>query len=171
MVEAVIHHMEHGLAPREATLKAMEEVTQPVIGIALILSAVFVPVAFIGGLTGRMYMQFALTIAISVLISAFNALSLTPALCALMLKPPKPMRGPLGAFFRGFNKVFDFVTRGYVKTSSIFVHKAILSLFVVRWWWWAQALALGPADLYLRRSGIVESVQLRQVRRFSARTR
>ncbi|MCM3900547.1 MAG: efflux RND transporter permease subunit, partial [Pyrinomonadaceae bacterium] len=81
VVEAVIHHMEHGLAPREATIKAMEEVTQPVIGIALILSAVFVPVAFIGGLTGRMYMQFALTIAISVLISAFNALSLTPALC------------------------------------------------------------------------------------------
>jgi HAE1 family hydrophobic/amphiphilic exporter-1 len=78
VVEAVIHHMEHGLAPREATIKAMEEVTQPVIGIALILSAVFVPVAFIGGLTGRMYMQFALTIAISVLISAFNALSLTP---------------------------------------------------------------------------------------------
>ena len=131
VVEAVIHHMEHGLAPREATLKAMEEVTQPVIGIALILSAVFVPVAFIGGLTGRMYMQFALTIAISVLISAFNALSLTPALCAMLLKPPKPMRGPLGAFFRGFNKVFDVVTKGYVKTSAIFVRKAILSLIVV----------------------------------------
>ena len=131
VVEAVIHHMEHGLAPREATIKAMEEVTQPVIGIALILSAVFVPVAFIGGLTGRMYMQFALTIAISVLISAFNALSLTPALCAMLLKPPKPMRGPLGAFFRGFNKVFDVVTKGYVKTSAIFVRKAILSLIVV----------------------------------------
>ncbi len=131
VVEAVIHHIEHGLAPREATIKAIEEVTQPVIGIALILSAVFVPVAFIGGLIGSMYKQFALTIAISVLISAFNALSLTPALCAMLLKPSKPMRGPLGAFFRGFNKVFDAATRGYVKTSSLLVRKAILSLAVV----------------------------------------
>lgn len=131
VVEAVIHHMEHGLEPREATIKAMEEVTQPVIGIALILSAVFVPVAFIGGLTGSMYKQFALTIAISVLISAFNALSLTPALCAMLLKPPRPARGPLGAFFRGFNKVFDVATKGYVKTSAILVRKAILSLAVV----------------------------------------
>ena len=85
----------------------MEEVTAPVIGIALILSAVFVPVALLGGLVGSMYKQFALTIAISVLLSAFNALSLTPALCAMLLKQPKPMRGPLGVFFRGFNKVFD----------------------------------------------------------------
>src|SRR3954469_25264098 len=131
VVEAVIHHMEHGLPPKEATIKAIEEVTQPVIGIALILCAVFVPVAFIGGLTGRMYKQFALTIAISVLISAFNALSLTPALCALLLKPHKPMRGPLGTFFRGFNNVFDVITKGYVKTSSILVRKAILSLIVV----------------------------------------
>ncbi len=131
VVEAVIHHIEHGLPPREATIKAIEEVTQPVIGIALILCAVFVPVAFVGGLTGRMYKQFALTIAISVLISAFNALSLTPALCAMMLKPSKPMRGPLGVFFRGFNKVFDVVTNGYVKTSGILVRKAVLSLVVV----------------------------------------
>src|ERR1700754_3307647 len=131
VVEAVIHHIEHGLAPREATIKAIEEVTQPVIGIALILCAVFVPVAFVGGLTGRMYKQFALTIAISVLISAFNALSLTPALCAMMLKPSNPMRGPLGIFFRGFNKVFDVATKGYVKTSGILVRKAILSLIVV----------------------------------------
>src|SRR6476619_3358898 len=86
VVEAVIHHLEHGLAPREATLKAMEEVSAPVIGIALILSAVFVPVALLGGLVGSMYKQFALTIAISVLLSAFNALSLTPALCAMLLK-------------------------------------------------------------------------------------
>src|SRR5436189_758824 len=131
VVEAVMHHIEHGLSPRDATSQAMKEVTQPVIGIALILCAVFVPVAFIGGLTGRMYKQFALTIAISVLISAFNALSLTPALCALLLKPHKPMRGPLGLFFRGFNNVFDVVTKGYVKTSSILVRKAILSLIVV----------------------------------------
>src|SRR6266513_1155988 len=108
VVEAVIHHLEHGLAPREATVQAMKEVSAPVIGIALILSAVFVPVAFLAGLVGSMYKQFALTIAISVLLSAFNALTLTPALCALMLKPPKPTRGPLGVFFRGFNKVFEY---------------------------------------------------------------
>src|SRR5213083_1671439 len=110
VVEAVIHHLEHGMQPREATIKAMEEVSAPVIGIALILSAVFVPVALLGGLVGSMYKQFALTIAISVLLSAFNALTLTPALCALLLKPPKPTRGPLGIFFRGFNKVFDATT-------------------------------------------------------------
>ncbi len=117
VVEAVIHHLEHGMAPKEATIKAMEEVTAPVIGIALILSAVFVPVALLGGLVGSMYKQFALTIAISVLLSAFNALSLTPALCAMMLKEPKPMRGPLGTFFRGFNKAFDATTKRYVSIS------------------------------------------------------
>src|SRR6185369_10658315 len=86
VVEAVMHHIEHGLSPKDATIKAVDEVTQPVIGIALILTAVFLPVAFIGGLTGSMYKQFALTIAISVLLSAFNALSLTPALCAMLLR-------------------------------------------------------------------------------------
>jgi HAE1 family hydrophobic/amphiphilic exporter-1 len=107
VVEAVIHHLEHGMSPKEATIQAMKEVSAPVIGIALILSAVFVPVALLAGLVGSMYKQFALTIAISVLLSAFNALTLTPALCALMLKPPKPARGPLGVFFRWFNKGFD----------------------------------------------------------------
>src|SRR6059036_475704 len=115
VVEAVMHHIEHGLSPRDATVQAMREVSAPVIGIALILSAVFIPVAFISGLTGRMYQQFALTIAISVLLSAFSALSLSPALAAMLLKPAKPMRGPLGALFRGFNKVFDKTTNGYVK--------------------------------------------------------
>src|SRR5262245_29084024 len=108
VVEAVMHHIEHGMTPREATSQAMKEVSAPVIGIALILSAVFIPVAFIKGLTGQMYQQFALTIAISVLLSAFNALSLSPALSAMFLKPAHgPARGPLGAFFRGFNWVFD----------------------------------------------------------------
>src|SRR5215468_1426920 len=94
VVEAVMHHIEHGLSPKEATHQAMKEVSAPVIGIALILSAVFVPVAFVGGLTGRMYQQFALTIAISVLLSAFNALSLSPALSAMLLKPSHgPGRG------------------------------------------------------------------------------
>jgi HAE1 family hydrophobic/amphiphilic exporter-1 len=131
VVEAVIHHLEHGLKPKEATIKAMSEVSGPVIGIALILSAVFVPVALLGGLVGSMYKQFALTIAISVLLSAFNALSLTPALCALMLKEPKPMRGPLGAFFRGFNRVFDVTTKGYVHVSRLLVRRAIVTIAIV----------------------------------------
>ena len=131
VVEAVIHHLEHGLSPKEATIKAMEEVTAPVIGIALILSAVFVPVALLGGLVGSMYKQFALTIAISVLLSAFNALTLTPALCALLLKPPKPMRGPLGAFFRGFNKVFDIVTNGYVSGAKILVRRGFITILII----------------------------------------
>src|SRR5215831_5024764 len=131
VVEAVIHHLEHGMPPKEATFQAMKEVSAPVIGIALILSAVFVPVALLGGLVGSMYKQFALTIAISVLLSAFNALSLTPALCAMMLKSPKPMRGPLGVFFRGFNKVFDTVTNGYVSTSRILVRRGILTIGIV----------------------------------------
>jgi len=131
VVEAVIHHLEHGLTPKEATIQAMKEVSAPVIGIALILSAVFVPVALLGGLVGSMYKQFALTIAISVLLSAFNALTLTPALCALMLKPPKPMRGPLGAFFRGFNKVFEVTTNGYVSGSRILARKGILTIGIV----------------------------------------
>jgi HAE1 family hydrophobic/amphiphilic exporter-1 len=131
VVEAVIHHLEHGLAPREATLKAMEEVSAPVIGIALILSAVFVPVALLGGLVGSMYKQFALTIAISVLLSAFNALSLTPALCAMLLKAPRPMRGPLGGFFRGFNKVFEVSTTGYVNVSRLLVRRSALTMVLV----------------------------------------
>ena len=131
VVEAVIHHLEHGLGPREATIKAMEEVSAPVIGIALILSAVFVPVALLGGLVGSMYKQFALTIAISVLLSAFNALSLTPALCAMLLKAPRPMRGPFGTFFRGFNKVFDVSTKGYVSTARLLVRHGIITIVIV----------------------------------------
>src|SRR5262245_61409703 len=124
VVEAVMHHIEHGMTPRDATIQAMKEVSAPVVGIALILSAVFIPVAFIPGLTGRMYQQFALTIAISVLLSAFSALSLSPALSAMLLKPAKPMRGPLGAFFRGFNRVFDRTTKGYVAGSRLLVRKS-----------------------------------------------
>src|ERR1044071_3877889 len=131
VVEAVIHHLEHGLPPKEATYKAMAEVSGPVIGIALILSAVFVPVALLGGLVGSMYRQFALTIAISVLLSAFNALSLPPALCAMMLKEPKPMRGPIGAFFRGFNKVFEGTTKGYVHVSRLLIRRGILTIGLV----------------------------------------
>jgi HAE1 family hydrophobic/amphiphilic exporter-1 len=131
VVEAVVHHLEHGLSPKEATTQAMKEVSAPVIGIALILSAVFVPVAMLGGLVGSMYKQFALTIAISVLLSAFNALTLTPALCAMMLKQPRPMRGPLGVFFRGFNRVFDVTTNGYVHVSHLLVRRGILTIAIV----------------------------------------
>ena len=105
VVEAVEHHIEQGLSPRDATFKAMEEVSGPVVAIALILVAVFVPTAFIPGITGRLYQQFAVTIAVSVIISAFNALTLSPALAALLLRPRKEARGPLGAFFRWFNRV------------------------------------------------------------------
>jgi hydrophobic/amphiphilic exporter-1 (mainly G- bacteria), HAE1 family len=131
VVEAVIHHLEHGLSPKDATVQAMKEVSAPVIGIALILSAVFVPVALLAGLVGSMYKQFALTIAISVLLSAFNALTLTPALCALLLKPPKPAWGPLGVFFRGFNKVFEITTNGYVSGSRILVRRGIITIGIV----------------------------------------
>src|SRR5262249_17464288 len=123
VVEAVEHHIEHGLTPREAALKAMEDVAAPGIAIALILTAVFVPTAFIPGITGRMYQQFAVTIAVSVIISAFNALSLSPALAAMLLRPKRPGRGPLAAFFRWFNRMFGRATDGYVSTCGFLIDK------------------------------------------------
>ena len=131
VVEAVEHHIEHGLSPKEATVKAMQEVSGPVVAIALVLSAVFLPTIFIPGITGKLYQQFAVTIAISVIISAFNALSLSPALCALILKPRKKARGPLGAFYRGFNNVFGKATNGYVKLSGWFIRKFVISLLLL----------------------------------------
>src|SRR5689334_5392902 len=131
VVEAVEHHIEHGLTPREASYKAMEEVSGPVIAIALILAAVFVPTAFIPGITGRLYQQFAITIAISVIFSAFNALSLSPALSALLLRPRKPSRGPLGAFFRWFNRVFGRTTDGYVSFCGTLIRKAGMSMVLL----------------------------------------
>src|ERR1700728_3532816 len=113
VVESVERHIEDGLAPKQAALKAMEEISGPVIGIALVLSAVFVPPAFIPGITGKLYQQFAVTIAISVILSAFNALTLSPALAALILRPKKETRGPLGAFFRWFNRAFEWATDRY----------------------------------------------------------
>ena len=106
VVEGVQRHIEEGLAPKDAARKAMEELSGPVIGIALVLSSVFVPTAFIPGITGRLYQQFALTIAISVVLSAFNALTLSPALAALLLRPKKESRGPLARFFAWFNRLF-----------------------------------------------------------------
>ena len=128
VVEAVEHHIEHGLSPKEATLKAMEEVSGPVIAIALVLSAVFLPTVFIPGITGKLYQQFAVTIAISVIISAFNALTLSPALSSLILKPKKKTRGPLGAFYRGFNNLFGKATNGYVRLCGFFIRKVVISL-------------------------------------------
>src|SRR5436305_2000911 len=127
VVEAVERHIEEGMSPREATLQAMREVTGPVIGIALVLSAVFIPTAFLPGITGRLYQQFALTIAISVIFSAFNALSLSPALSALLLRPRKKARGPLGWFYDRFNRVFGSATHGYVNWSRIAIRKSFLS--------------------------------------------
>jgi HAE1 family hydrophobic/amphiphilic exporter-1 len=132
VVEAVEHHIEHGMTPKDAAFKAMEEVSGPVIAIALILAAVFVPTAFIPGVTGRLYQQFAITIAISVIFSAFNALSLSPALSAMLLRPRKQSRGPLGAFFRWFNRVFGRTTDAYVSGCGMLIRKAGLSmLFLV----------------------------------------
>src|SRR5881628_2290498 len=127
VVEAVERHIEEGMSPREATLQAMREVSGPVIGIALVLSAVFIPTAFLPGITGRLYQQFALTIAISVIFSAFNALSLSPALSAMLLRPRKKTRGPVGWFFDKFNRVFGAATHGYVNWSRIAIRKAVLS--------------------------------------------
>jgi hydrophobic/amphiphilic exporter-1 (mainly G- bacteria), HAE1 family len=131
VVEAVEHHIEEGMPPREATLKAMSEVSGPVVAIAVVLAAVFIPTAFIPGITGRLYQQFALTIAVSVIISAFNALSLSPALCAMLLRPRKETRGPLGAFFRWFNRVFRRSTDGYVSASRHLIHKSGFSLVIL----------------------------------------
>src|SRR5499427_6569602 len=131
VVEAVEHHIENGMSPRDAAFKAMEEVSGPVVAIALILSAVFIPTAFIPGITGRMYQQFAVTIAVSVLISAFNALTLSPALSALLLRPKRDARGPLGVFFRWFNRVFARATDGYVKTCGHLIHKMAFSLLML----------------------------------------
>ncbi len=131
VVEAVEQHIEQGMSPRDATLKAMEQVSGPVVAIALILSAVFLPVAFIGGIQGRLNNQFAVTIAISTLISAFNALTLSPALAALLLRPRKVSRGLLGLFFDGFNRAFGKVMHGYLIGSDALLHKAGFSVVLL----------------------------------------
>jgi HAE1 family hydrophobic/amphiphilic exporter-1 len=127
----VEHHIEEGLAPREATLKAMSEVSGPVVAIALILAAVFIPVAFMSGVTGRLYQQFALTIAVSVLISAFNALTLSPALSALLLRPRAGKRGPIGRLGDGFNRWFGRATDGYVSVNRFLVRKLAIPLLLL----------------------------------------
>ena len=131
VVEAVERHIEESMAPREAALKAMEEISGPLVGIALVLSAVFVPTAFVPGITGRLYQQFAVTIAISVIISAFNALTLSPALSALLLRPRKKGRGLLGKFFGWFNRIFGRATEGYVRWSEVLIRKSVIALAIL----------------------------------------
>ncbi len=136
VVEAVEHHIEEGLSPTDATLLAMREVSGPVVGIALILAAVFIPVGLMSGIQGRLNQQFAITIAVSVVISAFNALTLSPALSALLLRPRKKERGWLGRMFDGMNRWLDRTTRGYVSLSHGLIRKpligiATLALFAV----------------------------------------
>src|SRR5689334_12628298 len=128
VVEAVEHNMDRGMDPRSAAKRAMEQVAGPVVSIALILAAVFIPVGFMSGIQGRLNKQFAITIAISVLISAFNALTLSPALAAMLLKPRKKTRGAIGRLFGGFNRAFEKVTHGYVSLSHGLVRKAVIGV-------------------------------------------
>src|SRR5512136_2029329 len=131
VVEIVEHHIEHGLSPKEAALKGMQEVSGPVVAIAIILASVFLPTAFIPGITGRLYQQFAATIAVSVIISAFNALTLSPALSALLLRPKKKGKGPLQKFFDLFNKWFGRATDGYVGICRFLVHKSAFAMLLL----------------------------------------
>ncbi|HEY2749538.1 MAG TPA: efflux RND transporter permease subunit, partial [Polyangia bacterium] len=132
VVEAVEHHIEEGMAPKEATLQAMKEVAGPVVAIALVLSSVFIPVAFVVGIKGRLFQQFALTIAISVLLSAFNALTLSPALAALLLKPAHARkRGILSGLFSRFNRAFAWTTEHYVGGAAILLRKTLVALAVL----------------------------------------
>ncbi len=133
VVEGVQRHIEEGLGPKDAARKAMEELSGPVVGIALVLSSVFVPTAFIPGITGRLYQQFAITIAISVILSAFNALTLSPALASILLRPKKETRGPLGKFFGWFNAYWNRSTDSFVRWSGDLIRKAavVIVLLVV----------------------------------------
>ena len=127
VVEAIEHHIEEGLSPKDAAVKAMEQVTGPLVATALILSAVFIPTVFLPGITGGLYQQFALTISISVIISTFNAMSLSPALGALLLRPRTEVGGPLGAFYRGFNRIFDSGRNGYLGICRFLLRKTVIA--------------------------------------------
>ncbi len=129
VIENVEHHMEEGLEPVDATERAMDEVQGPVVAIAFVLAAVFVPVAFLGGMTGVLYRQFALTIAISMALSAFVALTLTPALCAMILKPKDPNKkdGILDKAFGAFNRWFESTKKGYVSVVAGFIKRSSLA--------------------------------------------
>jgi len=133
VVEATERHIEEGMKPKDAALQAMDEVAGPVVSLALILAAVFIPTIFIAGITGRLYQQFALTIVISVVLSAFNALSLSPALAALLLKPKdkNKKRGLLGKFYDWFNRVFDKTRDGYLKIAGTLIRKSVFTVILL----------------------------------------
>ena len=131
VVEAVQLNMDRGMTSRDATIHAMDEVSGPVVAIACILGAVFIPVAFLGGISGQIYRQFALTIASSVLISAFSALSLSPALSVLILKPRTESKGLLARFFAGFNRVFDWTTNKYLSGVKGMIRKSAFALLAL----------------------------------------
>lgn len=135
VVEAVEHHIEHGLGPVQATEKAMAEVSGPVVAIGLVLCAVFIPVAFLGGITGQLYKQFAITLSVSVMLSVLVALTLTPALCAMLLRPRKRMGGPLGALVRGFNKYFDKLTGGYMVGVRFLLRRTVIAVAALGGLW------------------------------------
>lgn len=135
VVEAVEHHIQHGLTPLQATEKAMDEVSGPVVAIGLVLCAVFVPVSFMGGIVGQLYRQFAITISISVILSVIVALTLTPALCQMLLRPRKEIRGPVGAFLRLFNKGFDKTTNGYLGGVRLFLRRSAIGVACLAGLW------------------------------------
>lgn len=128
VVEAVQRHIDDGMPARDATIRAMDEVSAPVVAIAFILAAVFIPVAFLGGISGQIYKQFALTIAVSVLLSAFNALSLSPALAAIILRPKGQSRGPLAWIFDRFNRTFNFSRNKYLTTVTFLARRSAIAL-------------------------------------------
>jgi hydrophobe/amphiphile efflux-1 (HAE1) family protein len=131
VVEAVEHHINRGLDPLSATEKAMREVSGPVVGIALVLIAVFIPVAFLGGMTGELYRQFALTLSVSVLLSALVALTLTPALCQLLLKPRRPSGGPVRRVLDAFNRSFDRLNGAYTRWVGTLIRHSMVTLLAL----------------------------------------
>ncbi|HTN64969.1 MAG TPA: efflux RND transporter permease subunit, partial [Burkholderiaceae bacterium] len=133
VVEAVEHHIEEGMSPHAATVQAMSEVSAPVVAVALVLTAVFVPVSFLGGITGVLYRQFAVTVAVSTLLSAFVALSLTPALCTVLLqpRPTRESRNPLARFFAAFNRGFERMLNGYVGIVGLAIRRMAVALLVL----------------------------------------
>src|SRR3954451_11080498 len=156
VVEAVEHHIEHGLSPRKAAHKAMDEVSGPVVAVALVLSAVFVPCAFISGITGQFFRQFALTIAVSTVISAFNSLTLSPALAAILLQPRGAKKDVLGRlldfclgwFFRAFNWTFRAGTSAYTRVVGLALRGSAIVLVVYGGllgltWWVSNTLPTG----------------------------
>ncbi len=135
VVEAVQRHIDDGMSPHDATVQAMKEVSAPVVAIAFILAAVFIPVAFLGGISGQIYKQFALTIAVSVLISAFNALSLSPALSALLLVRKSEKKNILGHAFDKFNNAFAWTTNKYLSGVKLLIRRSVLALVGLLAFW------------------------------------